>query len=55
MICAFRVFDRALFLEGGTYDLTESERFKISGKGSEAKVTEIKHYSAYIASTYLMS
>ena len=52
---ALRVSDRALFLVGGAYDLTESESFKISGKGSEAKVKEKKHYSVYIAPAYQMS
>jgi opacity protein-like surface antigen len=52
---AFRVSDRALFLVGGTYDLNDSESFKISGNGSEAKVKEKKHYSIYIAPAYQMS
>ncbi|QDC51291.1 porin family protein [Candidatus Methylopumilus universalis] len=52
---AFRVSDRALFLVGGTYDLNDSESFKISGNGSEAKVKEKKHYSVYLAPAYQMS
>lgn len=52
---AFRVSDRALFLVGGTYDLNDSESFKISGHGSEAKVKEKKHYSIFIAPAYQMS
>ena len=52
---AFRLSDRALFLVGGTYDLNDSESFKISGNGSEAKVKEKKHYSVYIAPAYQMS
>ena len=52
---AFRVSDRTLFLVGGTYDLNDSESFKISGNGSEAKVKEKKHYSIYIAPAYQMS
>ena len=52
---AFRVSDRALFLVGGTYDLTDSEVFKISGNGSDAKVKEMKHYSVYMAPAYQMS
>jgi opacity protein-like surface antigen len=52
---AFRVSDRALFLVGGTYDLNDSESFKVSGNGTEAKVKEKKHYSVYIAPAYQMS
>ena len=52
---AFRVSDRALFLVGGTYDLNDSESFKISGNGSEARVKEKKHYSVFIAPAYQMS
>ena len=52
---AFRLSDRALFLVGGTYDLTESESFKISGNGSEAKIKEMKHYSVYMAPAYQIS
>lgn len=52
---AFRVSDRALFLVGGTYDLNDSESFKISGNGSEARVKEKKHYSVYLAPAYQMS
>ena len=52
---AFRVSDRALFLVGGTYDLNDSESFKVTGNGSEAKVKEKKHYSIFIAPAYQMS
>jgi opacity protein-like surface antigen len=52
---AFRVSDRALFLVGGTYDLNDSESFKVTGNGSEAKVKEKKHYSVFIAPAYQMS
>jgi opacity protein-like surface antigen len=52
---AFRVSDIALFLVGGTYDLNDSESFKISGNGSEARVKEKKHYSVYLAPAYQMS
>ena len=52
---AFRVSDRALFLVGGTYDLNDSESFKISGRGSEAKVKEKNHYSLFVAPAYQMS
>jgi hypothetical protein len=58
---AFRVSDRALFLVGGTYDLNESENFKVSGNVSasenvsEVKIKEKKHYSVFIAPAYQMS
>ena len=52
---AFRLSDRALFLVGGTYDLNDSESFKISGKGSEARVKEKNHYSLFVAPAYQMS
>ena len=52
---AFRVSDRALFLVGGTYDLNDSESFKVTGNGSEAKVKEKKHFSVFIAPAYQMS
>ncbi len=58
---AFRVSDRALFLIGGTYDLNDSENFKVSGKVgdsesiSEVKIKEKKHYSVFIAPAYQMS
>ena len=52
---AFRVSDRVLFLVGGTYDLNDSESFKVTGNGSEAKVKEKKHYSVFIAPAYQMS
>ena len=52
---AFRLSDRALFLVGGTYDLNDSESFKISGRGSEAKVKEKNHYSLFVAPAYQMS
>jgi len=52
---AFRLSDRTLFLVGGTYDLNDSESFKVTGNGSEAKVKEKKHYSIFIAPAYQMS
>ena len=52
---AFRLSDRALFLVGGTYDLNDSESFKISGRGSEAKVKEKNHFSLFVAPAYQMS
>ena len=52
---AFRVSDRALFLVGGTYDLNDSENFKVSGRGSEVTIKEKKHYSVFIAPAYQMS
>ena len=40
---AFRVSDRALFLVGGTYDLNDSENFKVSGSiGASENVSEVK-------------
>ncbi len=52
---AFRVSDRALFLVGGAYDFNDSETFKVTGNGSEAKIKEKKHYSVFIAPAYQIS
>jgi hypothetical protein len=46
---------------GGTYDLNDSENFKVSGSIgaseniSEVKIKEKKHYSVFIAPAYQMS